>query len=221
MERLSDFSAFAWLQPDISPGRQVYYPMILPAPFEANCRIFHTIWEDLLWDDNASQAAHETYDQREEREVRIRWQTLAERGNIPYTVSIHESHLDAVQKSIGRFMHAGEGYLDETILNPLVELLQPYTGDEACFFFHVFLATHNWNEPDRLYRGKLEDVLMIGRQEHPDLRLTPTYWWPESRRWCVWTDYDNESSYLCGPEQLISEVLAHPYIEALRDYRTS
>ena len=42
---------------------------------------------------------------------------------------------------------------------------------------------------------------------NPEVRGSPTYWWPESRAWCICTDWDLTSTLVGGPHELV-ELLA-------------
>jgi hypothetical protein len=73
-----------------------------------------------------------------------------------------------------------------------------------------------------LYIGELLDV--------PDLLVNdspPEYWWPESRSWCVCSDYDLSFTIVGGPQNFIDQILASNVLEAVTvshhtriDYKT-
>jgi hypothetical protein len=58
-----------------------------------------------------------------------------------------------------------------------------------------------------LFRGSLSDA--AGWEDGPNL------WWPEDRAWCVASEIDHGYSYVAGSSELISELLAHPDLEAV------
>jgi hypothetical protein len=43
----------------------------------------------------------------------------------------------------------------------------------------------------------------------------PNLWWPNDRSWCVSSEIDFPYTYVGGSTELITEILAHPFLEAL------
>ena len=43
----------------------------------------------------------------------------------------------------------------------------------------------------------------------------PNIWWPVDRSWCVSTDIELDSTYVCGSEECIERLLSHPSLEVL------
>jgi hypothetical protein len=64
--------------------------------------------------------------------------------------------------------------------------------------------------PPLLYKGKLLDIasLLVEQQ-------SAEYWWPESRNWCVCSDYDLPFTVVGGPQNFIDQILASNILEAV------
>lgn len=136
-----------------------------------------------------------------------------------------------------------EGTLDSDDLLSLIDVLRQHTGDQRCFFCiwdgygwdrKVLLTTVSEASgevlPDRipeevrdgrrvqlphrnyfLYEGRLDDATAWMDSEGQ----SPNLWWPEDRSWCVATELDFAWTYLAGTQQLASDALADPRLEAL------
>lgn len=50
--------------------------------------------------------------------------------------------------------------------------------------------------------------------EEPASIQSPNQWWPQDRAWCVATEIDFDSTLVAGSDGLISEITAHPELEA-------
>jgi hypothetical protein len=71
-----------------------------------------------------------------------------------------------------------------------------------------------------LLEGPLDAVAEIGERTHFQGRShfeshSPNLWWPDDRAWCVATEIDHQSTYVGGPEGLVSELLIDARFEAL------
>ena len=72
----------------------------------------------------------------------------------------------------------------------------------------------------RTLEGPLDAVAEIGERTHFQGRShfeshSPNLWWPDDQAWCVATEIDHQSTYVGGPEGLISELLIDARFEAL------
>lgn len=70
-----------------------------------------------------------------------------------------------------------------------------------------------------LLEGPLDAVAEIGERTHFQGRShfeshSPNLWWPDDQAWCVATEIDHQSTYVGGPEGLISELLIDARFEA-------
>ena len=48
-----------------------------------------------------------------------------------------------------------------------------------------------------------------------EVSLSPEFWWPEDRAWCINTDYDLEFTIIGGPTNLLADLSAHSELELL------
>ena len=68
------------------------------------------------------------------------------------------------------------------------------------------------------YLDALLDVLAAHSANGGQFRATPTNFWPTDRNWFVWTDWDLLGTKVCGPEELMLGLEAHPAVEVI-DWR--
>ncbi|MEU7034496.1 hypothetical protein ABZ958_12515 [Streptomyces sp. NPDC046237] len=122
--------------------------------------------------------------------------------------------------------HAAEGPTPGEVARALLPVLARHTGTpERCWFGlwegygrREWPGTPTFPTPERdeiLLSGPLADVLS---PEIPDpfMELLPDLWWPQDRAWCVGSDVDLVSTYVGGSEELITELLTTPGLEAHR-----
>lgn len=65
----------------------------------------------------------------------------------------------------------------------------------------------------RLYSGDLQEILDL--RERGGVQSLPEHWWPNSRDWCVNTDWDLPFTLIGGPADLIRRFGEHPDLEAV------
>lgn len=199
----------------------------LPAVYPAYAKIFHPIYEDDgVEDRGVSWAQADDEPEMIGRLVsvgsgpdpsgsRVTWRDLAEELGLRFHSEVNEHSLIRAfpQKSFPRYLLGPEeGSLDRPTCQALIQALTPHASGEACFFYYVSIATPGI-EP-LLFRGALPEVLQSFNLE--GVYGTPTYWWPESRSWCVCTDWDLTFTLVGGSEELLNSVLSSAKLEALR-----
>lgn len=148
---------------------------------------------------------------------RVLWSELAKQLGLPYGPELSEKDLDRAWPGQGwpaRLVGPDEGDLVPSVTRVIREAIEEEGDPGTCFFWWWMLACLGSleQERDHLFTGPLHDLpeFMADR----DLP-SPTYWWSESRAWCVTTDYDLCFTVIGGPEALVARVLASPGIEGL------
>ena len=215
----------------------------IPPIFPCYVKMFHPIYEDLsvgneeqTWQDDAGAkpAAPRTEIEQSiqnalggstlvyggiepgSRLVRIRWAELARRLSMPFVPTL--SSWSFTRQFPGgswprRLIGPEEGTLASIEQNALVSVLRRNTDTDRCFFHFSFMATSEWNE-DLLFEGSLNDAGQFP-EETPNVRCTPTHWFPENHSWLVCTDYDLTFTLVGGPESLTRELLNHHALECV------
>ncbi|MGW6916717.1 hypothetical protein ACWGB8_23260 [Kitasatospora sp. NPDC054939] len=111
-----------------------------------------------------------------------------------------------------------EGSLDRESWLRLVELLtahSPAGADTPCLaYWNPLTLGAEEFEVLHVRRGRLGDAAAL--YDHPAVEFSPSNFWPEDRSWLLCTDYDLWGTKVCGPPELVEELLADEGIEALR-----
>lgn len=211
----------------------------VPPVFSAYAKVLHPIYEDLTiedstlsWDDvdkgrrspsdlveELKQSAKLVYvtpdGQRPLR--RVRWAELAQRYGLQYTPELMAETFTRIFPGASWPRHLfgpTEGSLDEEMRDALVEILKDRTESGDCYFHFWFMATREL-EQDLLYRGPIGEVRLFP-DSIPDVRLTPTHWFPVERTWLVCTDYDLCFTLVGGPDELVDVLLDSSTLECVR-----
>ena len=235
LKRHSDLSLGDWVTKGLPRPQSVRSPEwqgnsvshCLPAGFPAYCKLFHPIYVDeqvedrsLSWavaDDDAACLPGKLVSvgtPADPTGPRVRWEEIAEKHGLVFhpeltCYSLRQAFQDGSMPR--HLLGPDEGSLDRPTSASLVEVLKSYQPSERCFFYYDMIATHQI-EP-LLFEGDVQDVLDSFALDN--VYGTPTYWWPESRSWCVCTDWDLTFTLIGGPEDLIRVVLKSDELEAL------
>lgn len=62
-----------------------------------------------------------------------------------------------------------------------------------------------------LFRGPIDATPRL----HSEWHVSPNYWWPENRAWCVVSELDATSTYIGGSKPLVEWILQSPDLEAV------
>jgi hypothetical protein len=151
-----------------------------------------------------------------ELRTRILWREAAQALDVQFQPElVHEwfwKKLRQDESCWSRFIAGpSDGNLEPEEYRQLTSTLAPFTRDQHCFFRfsqrHYLLS----GKP-LLFEGVLDelDSFLVSRAE-----VSPEYWWPEDRSWCVCSDYDLFFTVVGGTSALISAILENPILETL------
>jgi hypothetical protein len=65
-----------------------------------------------------------------------------------------------------------------------------------------------------LFAGALDEVIEFGNENN--YQFSPEYLWPSDRSWCLCSDFDSEFTFVGGPQELISAILASGELETFQ-----
>ncbi|MTD31267.1 hypothetical protein [Planomicrobium sp. YIM 101495] len=218
MERLADLQKFQWIKDETVPidfdhwtGSRILN--LIPDRFRHFCKIIHPIRIDPTVEDEQIMW-HEIDPVNYELVLgeRIRLKDLAEKYDLPLTKELSLSSISHKLGGIPRYLIGGaEGEMEIEEVNALVDVLQPYTANQNCYFYYDLLKTSDYVHT--LFHGNLQDARTLTLQE--GLYGSPSYWWPDDRSWCIYTDYDLNFSLFGGSHELVKTLLAHSYLECI------
>jgi len=197
-------------------------PDLRPANHQGTCVLFHPMF--LLPDHrefemgNGDQTLLEkelAFDPESAGLKRIRWQDFVTKHHLggPDGFEYDKWNEKLKGKWPSDTRPAAEGLIDKLTAQHLIRVIQKFTGiEERCFFFFDTPAVTDEEELE-LWRGMLPEVLSFGHE--PRVRTLPTYWWPESKAWRVYTDNDLPFSFVTGSHEFVQALLASPDIECI------
>ncbi len=122
------------------------------------------------------------------------------------------------------FVAPEPGTPPQWIFRRIVEMLEPFTGNQCCYFYSFIRPPVSLREEDRrIYCGGLSQASEVFRgQRSPDWRddetgvwhtTVPEFWWPRDHSWCVNVDFDLPKTLVGGSSELITELLADDQLE--------
>jgi hypothetical protein len=148
---------------------------------------------------------------------RILWKDAANALQLPYAPEINHSwfssRLQPYPDCWPRFIYGpAEGALEADECGELVSLLAQATVAPSCFFRLAaipFIAT----EQELLFTGTLDQVTPFFIDG--GFQVTPEYWWPSDRSWCVCSNYDLDFTIVGGHSDLINRLLRSEILECV------
>jgi hypothetical protein len=206
----------------------VYVSGVIPEKFEAYAKILHGIEATY---ENIDHPLTETENavlkipscnelklfveklREEGHGPRIRWKELARLFGVPFQAEICYEWFRTTMEEPGwpRFLIGpGEGFLNSEELSEVIPILSAVTGNRDCFFRFSEIAFIATKKPI-LFCGVLDELARFLTEGK--YRLTPEYWWPSDRSWCLCSDYDLDFTFVGGSKKLISTLLQSATLE--------
>jgi len=97
-----------------------------------------------------------------------------------------------------------EGDLENKNLIAVRNAIKDTYGDVEVNYYYCLLKTRDI-ESEIIYKGKLSQLEQLWAKD--DIRDNPTAIFPNSKEWCVVTDYDLPYTYIGGSNELIQKLL--------------
>lgn len=219
MEKLGSLEEYKWIRDetvyfltDERQGSRV--ENFLPKRFNHYCKIIHPLFRDPQVEDEQLLWRDCTPEQTDEIQLgeRLRLFGLAEKYGLKFSKELSAASLMNKLNGFPRYIISGEeGEIEPKSLKRLVHVLQPFAEEASCYYYFDLLKTKDY--VNALYHGKLAEVEEFATSD--DLRLTPTYWWPAHKSWCLYSDIDLNFSLIGGSRELIDALLADDFLECI------
>lgn len=152
---------------------------------------------------------------RKERQgTRIRWRELSDLFGVPFKTEIclewFRTTMDE-PSCWGRLLYGpGEGQLNSEELAEIVPILRHFANGQDCFFRFSEIAFIATGKP-LLFHGPLDELTQF--LEQGQYQITPEYWWPADRTWCLCSDWDLKFTFVGGSNELVSLLQNSHYLE--------
>ena len=197
----------------------------IPDQFDAYVKIFHWMYEDtsidgfdLTWGEAreieglVKNAPFGMWGDMTKLK-RIRWSELCDRYGVDFNPELGTERFTEVFATRSwprRIVAANEGTLEMEDCEELTSILERYSSGSSVYLYYDFVERF---EDTGSYSGKLSEVMSWLKTEAGS--WTPTYWWPQTREWVVFTYHDMSWTYVAGSRSLIDEILVDPDLESI------
>jgi hypothetical protein len=187
---------------------------LVPTGFPAYVRIFHP-----------------AYRRHRDRLVPVRWSEIAAANRTRYHAGMQLTSLTGsfefyTDAQPGVFEVAPAiGSLPLEVAESLVEVLgrQTTTPEAACFAYwhgfggirHEIAVAPTFRVPHREYHLLAGPVEAFSESAESLRYRSANLWWPDDRAWCVASEIDLDTTYLCCSDGAAAAVVAHDGLEAL------
>jgi hypothetical protein len=139
----------------------------------------------------------------------MKWSEFSDHAGLPVGELVRGGKINEFRPSVSS---ADEGNLDIGLAQRIEGILAAHTNTpNDCYFHFCMMSLKKWEE-QAVFRASLSEMSEVW--EHPDVRLSPTHWWPDDRAWLVSTNYDLSYSVVGGTNEAIEELVADPELEA-------
>jgi hypothetical protein len=196
MERLDGRTAFEWIEGSVDRAigradpKAHFVSECVPPQFPRYVKLLHPFYQDGL---------------------RIRWRDVARDLGLEFAPEITTS---AIQQACPRGTWPVGWVVVEGSLEPpdqlarFARLAEPWTEPDACFFYWSSIFR---DEP--MWSGHLSDLSRAHTVQKEG--RSPNYAWPQSRVWCLCTDYDLTFTLIGCPEGLAESLLRDDALECI------
>lgn len=183
-----------------------YLTLFCPLIFESYALVLHPFWIKNL---DPSLASFNYKDQKNNFKP-LNWPTFFQLYNQDFNLEnalrVQEQirlELLVSDKWPENIWFPAEGSIEEYQIQRIRDVLLQEYGDIEVSYYYVVLKTHSW-ETDITYRGRLSELESLWLLD--DLRDSPSAIYPDSKEWCIVTNYDSEVTYIGGTRELIKSL---------------
>jgi hypothetical protein len=150
--------------------------------------------------------------------LRIRWKELAELLDIEFAPEICHEWYRSKLEDPWCWPHLlygpADGWLSEDECKAIGEALDPFKDTDRCFFRFSDIPFITTPTLPQLFGGTVHEVNdFLKSRERTQFGFE--YWWPQSRSWCVCSDYDLMFTFVGGSRELVSALLKNDVLECL------
>ncbi|NRF41031.1 hypothetical protein [Pedobacter foliorum] len=97
-----------------------------------------------------------------------------------------------------------DGDMENTQVQRIRDAILNLYGDIEVNYYYCLLKTSDWFGNEILYRGKLSELEELWNQE--DIRENPSAIFPDTKEWCIISNYDSDVTYIGGSQALLGKL---------------
>ena len=198
-------------------SKHTYVAHLVPKRYTHYCKIFHPMYRDnnikddtIFWPETDPNEPI-VFDVGE----KITFQQFCAKYNVPFSKEVSTQSI-LRKLDLPRYIIAPtEGEIEEGLMKEIVKTIIPFSISQKIYYYFNFMKIKDfWNSGkvnDLLYQGGVKEVFDF--YNHDVVYLTPTYWWPEDKSWCICTDHDLDFTLVGGSKDFITSLLNNKELE--------
>mgnify|MGYP005749955799 CR=1 FL=1 len=218
-----ELSEIQWIKADTDDflsdkSKYTFVSHIVPKRYTHYCKIFHPMYRDnnikdetIIWPETDPNEPI-VFDVGE----KILFQQFCAKYNIPFSKEVSTQSI-LRKMDLPRYIIAPtEGAMEEDLMKEIVKSIKPFSKNQQVYFYFDFMKIKDfWSNgkfDELFYKGELNEVFNF--YNHDVVYLTPTYWWPEDKSWCICNDHDLDFTLVGGTKDFITSLLNNKELEA-------
>ncbi|AJD90253.1 hypothetical protein JMA_09360 [Jeotgalibacillus malaysiensis] len=217
MKKCTEHNAFNWIKEQTIPLPEKWegcsFYNLIPPVYETYCKIIHPIYRDMKApNDQVTWREVGRFEGHLQPVERFMLRDLAEKYGLKET---KELGMSSIVRKLGdqpRYLIGGEeGIIDYKSFHQVIEILKPFSKNMNCYFYYDLLKTTDYE--NKLFVGELVEMKqLLGLQE---VVANPSYFWPEDRSWCFYSDIDLDFTLVGGSREMIDALMADTWLECI------
>jgi len=197
---------------EFTEDERLWYLLTLFAPmiFECYAVVLHPFW--VLKDHSIRESPNGLLPESDRIYEPIRWADFFSSYNKEFMLRTSL----ATKEEIGRLLLAdgkwpshirfpAEGNMEDSQAQQIRDVIRDIHGDIYVNYYYTILkVSDRYDGKEILLSAKLSELELLWSRE--DIRDNPSAIYPNSKDWCIVTDYDSQMTYVGGSEELISRL---------------
>jgi hypothetical protein len=107
-----------------------------------------------------------------------------------------------------------EGCYDPEKLQLIIDQIVRIYGNQPVNYYYIFMSAKKWDENDFFYVGNLSEFHLLSEDKDVREKWTPTAIYPDTKEWCIVSEFDSPFTYVGGSKELIDGITKIENIEA-------
>lgn len=197
---------------EFTEDEQLWYLLTLFVPmiFESYAVVLHPYW--IMKDHNIPQSDNTLQPETDRLYEPTTWTDFFKRYNKEFNL---RSSLDTQEEIRCHLLADGkwpihtrfpaEGDMEDSQVQQIRDVIQDIYGDIYVNYYYTILkVADRYDGKEILYHAKLSELESLWSRD--DIRDNPSAIYPDTKEWCIVTDYDSQITYIGGSEEFISRL---------------
>ena len=144
----------------------------------------------------------------------ISWRDIFNKNGFEFNLeTAYQTHLELenyyreLESGWPIYLYApAEGSYEPEKLQLIINQIINTYGDVLANYFYVFMQSKKWDAGDYFYIGQLSEFPKLKDDQDNRDGITPTAIYPDTKEWCIVSDYDSPFTFIAGSKQLIDSI---------------